>query len=265
MVEQIFQLVGVELFIAHKIKDHARVEIARARPHGYAPSGSEAHRSIDRDSVSQRTQARPISEVRKYGSWRKLRAEMMHERFIRNAVEAIAPNPRVEVALREREMRCGLRNRLVKSVVKAGVVCSRGEDRLRGSDKRKRLWNVQRRKVGCGAQLMQDIWRNELVFAQPRPAVHYAVADGYRSCMNMLPDCDSEKFECMTLRLVNAVALHQRCSIGRTNMQGAVAVPNTVGASGQQRFFIARPTAVNPELQRRRAAVEHEDQIVVIG
>jgi len=39
MIQQSFEFVGIELFIAQKINDHARVEVTRPRAHGMPPVG----------------------------------------------------------------------------------------------------------------------------------------------------------------------------------------------------------------------------------
>src|ERR1700683_437198 len=98
MVEQIFEALGVEVLIAQQIKDDARVKIPRACSHRNPAGGSESHGRIDRGPVSQRAQARSITKMRKNGPSRKLRAEIMHQRLIRNAVETITANPSLEVA-----------------------------------------------------------------------------------------------------------------------------------------------------------------------
>ena len=46
---------------------------------------------------------------------------------------------------------------------------------------------------------------------------------------------------------------------GRADVQSAVAMPDAIGASGQQRFFVARSPVIYAELEGRRAAVKHED------
>ena len=51
------------------------------------------------------------------------------------------------------------------------------------------------------------------------------------------------------------------------NVQRTVAASNALGAPGQQRFFFAviGTAAVYAELERRRAAVEREDETVFLG
>ncbi len=102
MVEQIFKLVGAELFIAQEIDKDARIKIAGACAHRDAAGGCEAHGGVDRYSVAQSAQAGSITEVREDDSFGKLLTEVMNERFIGEAVETITSNPFVEVALRQR-------------------------------------------------------------------------------------------------------------------------------------------------------------------
>ena len=101
MVEQIFKFVGAELLIAQEIEEDARVKIAGACTHRDAAGRSEAHGGVDRYSVAKGAQAGSVSEVRQDGSFGKLRAEVMHQGFIRKTVETIASNSCVEVALGE--------------------------------------------------------------------------------------------------------------------------------------------------------------------
>src|ERR1700756_2330300 len=96
MVEQIFNLVGVQLLVAHEIEEDARIKITRARTHRDAARGSETHGGVDRYTVANSAEARSVTEVREDGSFWKPHADMMHERLIRETVETVAPNPRVE-------------------------------------------------------------------------------------------------------------------------------------------------------------------------
>src|ERR1700726_1860685 len=105
MIEKIFKLVSVELLIAQQVKEDARVEVARARTHRNATSRSEAHGGVDRFPVSKSAETRAVAQMRKDGSFGKLRGEVMHQRLIRNTVEAIALNPCVEIAMREGKVR----------------------------------------------------------------------------------------------------------------------------------------------------------------
>ena len=61
-------------------------------------------------------------------SWH-LRAKTMHQRFIRKPMKSIAANARIEVALRDGEVRCDFRHGLVKSIVEAGKLHRRRKDR----------------------------------------------------------------------------------------------------------------------------------------
>jgi len=136
MIEQILKFVGVELRISHEVDEDAGIEVARSGCHWNAARGSEAHRSVDRDPASKGTEARSIPQMRKNRSLGKPRTEVMHQRLIRNPVEAIASNPCVEIVVGESEARCDLRHGLMKSVIETGEVCGRREDGLRRSDER---------------------------------------------------------------------------------------------------------------------------------
>ena len=148
--------------------------------------------------------------MREDGSLGKLRAEVMNERLVRETVETVASNTRVEVALRERQMRCDFRHGLVKYIVKTGELRRRRKERLRGSDKRQRLRDVQRREVYGGTKFVQHLRRDELVRAKMRSSVHDAMAYCHGRGVNMLRNGRSDRGEGMALRLENTFALHER-------------------------------------------------------
>src|ERR1700735_2662409 len=100
---------------------------------------------------------------------------MMHQRFIRNAVKAIAADPTVEVALWKGQMRCDFGNRSMESVVEARELSSRRKDRLRGGDQRQSLRNMQWRKMNRRAQLIQHVGCDDLMLAEVRTTVNHAV------------------------------------------------------------------------------------------
>ena len=47
VVDQVFDLVGGEIFCAQKVEDHAGIKITAAGAHGDAAGGSEAHGGVD--------------------------------------------------------------------------------------------------------------------------------------------------------------------------------------------------------------------------
>src|ERR1700688_2446178 len=156
-------------------------------------------------------------------------------------------------------MRGDLRDGSVKRIVETGVVCRRREDRLRGSDERQCLRDVQRREMRGGAELVQDLRRDGLVRAEFGSSMHDAMAYGHWRGANMLTDCRSESGQGIALRLENTLALHERFSVGRPNVQCAIAAANALGASRQQRLFVARAAVEEAELQRRGATVQGEN------
>ena len=115
-------------------------------------------------------------------------------------------------------MRRHFRDGPVEGIVKAGIVCRRRENRLRGSDQPQRLRDVQRREMCGGAQLIQDLWRDELVCRELGPSVHDAMAYGQGRVVNMFLDCSAESGEGIALGLEDTFAQYQRFSVGRTNV-----------------------------------------------
>ena len=89
--------------------------------------------------------------------------------------------------------------------------------------------------------------------------MHDAMAYRYWRGMNMLPDFLGDRGEGIALRLEDAFTFYEQLPRGRTDVQRAVAMSDAIGASGQQRLFVARSPVIYAELERRRAAVKHED------
>lgn len=265
MIDEIFHLVGAELLRAKKINKDPGVEISGPRAHRDSTGRGEAHGGVDRHPIAKSAETCSIAEMREDGPLGKLRAEVMNERLVRETMETVASNTRVEVALRERQMRRDFRHGLVKYIVKTGELRRRREKRLRGSDKRQSLRDVQRREVYGGAKFVQNLRRDGLVREEMGSSMHDAMAYCHWRGVNMLPNCLSDRGEGIALRLEDTFTLHERFPRGRADVQRAVAMSDAIGASGQQSLFVARPPVIHAELQRRRAAIQHEDQIVFSG
>src|SRR6266567_5117155 len=90
-------------------------------------------------------------------------------------------------------------------------------------------------------------------------AMHNAMPNSHWRGGNLSPDCCRKSREGDALRLENTLLRDQRVAIGRTNVQAAVAVSDAIGASRQQRLFVACPAGVDAELQRGRTTIERED------
>src|SRR5579863_1704058 len=100
MREQILQSVGVEFFLAQKIKQNARIKVARACSHRDAARGREPHRRINGHPVLQRAKARSVPEMSKDRSPRQTGAEVIHQRLIGKTMKAVPPNAGVEISTR---------------------------------------------------------------------------------------------------------------------------------------------------------------------
>src|SRR5277367_1103683 len=109
------------------------------------------------------------------------------------------------------------------------------------------------------AKLGEDLWRDELVGAEFGPSVHDAMAYGHWLDLNVIPEFGGETGKSIALRFVDTFARKYRVSIGRTNVYRAIALPNALGASRQQRLLVVRPAVIDAELERRRATVKHEN------
>ena len=101
MIDQVFHLVGAQLLRAKKIDEDPRVEITGACAHGDSAGRGEAHGGVDGFAMVKSAETCSVAKMRENGSFGQLRAEVMNERFIGEAMETIASNTRVEVALRD--------------------------------------------------------------------------------------------------------------------------------------------------------------------
>ncbi|SRR5260370_23729894 len=115
-------------------------------------------------------------------------------------------------------MRRYFRDGPVKGIVEASVVCCRRKNRLCRSDKRQCLRDVHGREMCGNAQLVQDLWRDELVRAELGPSVHDAMAYGQGRVVNMVLECSAESGEGIALGLEDTFAQYQRFSVGKTNV-----------------------------------------------
>src|SRR4051812_23074630 len=177
-------------------------------------------------------------------------------------MKAIPPNAGVEVISRKRKTCCDFRHRPVKRIVEAGKLRRRWKNLLSGPDQFQRLRNMQRSKVCRRLQFLEYLRRDAPVRPQSRSPVHHSVADDCWPA-GVVAHHFSNGAECLSLRFVPAVSLHQRFPVGRTNPQRTVAAPDTVRTTGQQWFLVARASEVHAELQRRRTAVQYEKQIAL--
>src|ERR1700730_7987296 len=146
-------------------------------------------------------------------------------------------------------MRRHFRNGPMKGIVKAREMLRLGKDGLRGSDERQGLRDVQRREMCGGAKVVHHLWRDELVGAELRAAMYDAMSDCHWRSVNMLADGRSHGRKCVNLRFEDSIALQQRFSAGRTNMQSAVVTSNICCASSQQGLFVVCAAKVDAEFQ----------------
>ncbi len=120
----------------------------------------------------------------------------------------------------------------------------------------------------CRAQLFEDLWRDDLMLAQLRTAMHHAVSNRDWVGVDMFADCRSQGTQRVTLRFVNLVSLQKRFSIRGANVQCSTVASNAFGTSGEHRLFVGNSAGsaapVDTELQRRRAAVKDKDGTVSV-
>ena len=102
-----------------------------------------------------------------------------------------------------------LGQRLMKGIIEAGEVLRVGKDRLRESNERQRLRNMQRREVSSGFQLLKDLRRDALMRQQVRATVDDPMSHRDRRPMEVVADLRGERRQRLELRFVDAFALHQ--------------------------------------------------------
>ena len=165
-------------------------------------------------------------------------------------MESVALNTHVEVALGKRQVGCYFRNGVVKGIVEAGTVDRRWKNLLRGGNERQRLRDVQRREMSGGTKLVEDLRCDELVRAEGGPSVYDAMPYGNWSGVNMIRDYRSKSGKSIALRLKDTFTDDGRGSVGKLNLECAIALSNALGASGQERFLSIAGAAVDGELER---------------
>ena len=125
MVHEAVELVGRHSFGPRQEPDQARIEVARARPHDQPGGRREAHGRVDGMAPLDRRQARPGAEVCQDDTAPGfLKAgdpgQFLHQIRIRQAMEAIAPDPGGLIPPRDRHdlgdaghvvMKCGVEAR----------------------------------------------------------------------------------------------------------------------------------------------------------
>src|SRR5277367_6208791 len=154
---------------------------------------------------------------------------------------------------------------LMKGDVEAGKLLCRRENGLRRGDEREGLRNVQGRKVGGCAQSLQDRRRDELVSPKIGPSVHNAMAYSGWGRVKLLLNDRSEGGQSIPLRLVNSFALQKRFSVGGGKLQRAIVAPDAIRAAGQDRVLVDCTALVHAEFERRRSAIDCEDQALFDG
>ena len=206
----------------------------------------------------------PLPRCAKMARSGRLLAEVMHQRLVGEAMETIASNTCVEVALGKRQVRSDFRHGAMKGIVEAGKMAADGKiycaeamsDRACGICRGAKCVAARRSSRTCG---VMSWWVRSF-----GPSMHNAMADGDWSDMNVFPDCCSESGKGITLRLEDTFPLHKRISVGRPNLQRAVAcpMPSALPVSSGSSSLSAPLAVIHAELQRRRTAVQYEDQII---
>ena len=192
----------------------------------------------------------------------KFVAEMMHERFVGKAVEAVAADASIVVALRKREMSGDFGHGLVEDVVEAGELRNIGKCGFRGVDELEGLRDVDGREVDSCFELIDKFWRDFLVRDETWPAMNNAVTYANGCGVHVFANGGGDGGERVALRFENVFALHEEFTAsGIADLQGTVGMADAVGAASEEWLFVGWTAGVEAEFQRGGAAVDDEDEI----
>src|SRR5262249_2469221 len=122
--------------------------------------------------------------------------------------------------------------------------------------------HVNRGKWNGSFELVQHLWRDEPMLAELRTAVDHTMADdvgsGHRTLMERL----GKKFSRFLCRPKRAVLFYQPL-LALPRPDAAVLASQSFGRRGCQRFFPAAGHGIYAGLQRRRAAVEYQNDFLL--
>jgi hypothetical protein len=90
VIDQLFEVDGIVLLLAHQIDQDAGIEITAARAHNHAAGRGQSHAGVDRFAAFDRGDACAIAEMRDYQAVRQIVRKLVHDRFARKAVKPVA-------------------------------------------------------------------------------------------------------------------------------------------------------------------------------
>ena len=261
------QLIGGELLGSHEKQHNPRIDVATARCHRDAAHRSHTHAGIDGHAFAQRHDAGSRPQMGADDAPGQLRAQSRDNRLVRKPVEPVAFDAEVVQALRQRKMPCPLGHGAVEGSVEARILRDAGQELLHFPNEPDRRRNVDGGKLrGCLQRTHQRV-RDPLMVAQMRTTVDHPMTDGGGLLLESLGDSRADFLHSLALRTETEAFVEKRDARGVLDLQASIGMPDTRRSAGQQQRRIAacRKRSVKAELQRRRAAVDRQDEIAITG
>ncbi len=193
---------------------------------------------------------------------RPARPQRMENRFARQTVKAVLANARVPEFLRQRQPRRRLGQRPVKRRIETRKLRHARKKLLRLSNQLQRHRDVQRRKMLCRLQFLQNLRRNFLVLGQRWPAMHHPMPDRPRTVAADISDNFSATARAASVCAGNACVSSSNVfpSSPRTHIFPLPLANPLRGPTIERMRFIRTPSE-HAELQRRRPAIHHKNSI----
>src|SRR5437773_10096415 len=102
VIDEALERRDIVALVGEEVDKHARVEVPAPRAHHEAAGRRESHRRIDGDAIAYRGHARAVAEMRDDRAAERRRADRRDHVLVRQAVEAVAPDPLRPERARER-------------------------------------------------------------------------------------------------------------------------------------------------------------------
>ncbi len=136
VVDQLFQLGGIEFVLTHQVDQNAGIQIAGTRAHDHAASGGQPHAGVDRFAILDRGDAGAVAEMGNDQALGQIVGKLMQDGFAGQAVKAIALDALGPQFLGQRQNPRDIGQVGVKCRIEAGYVRNVGELLLRVANDR---------------------------------------------------------------------------------------------------------------------------------
>jgi hypothetical protein len=178
VIDQLFEVDGIVLLLAHQIDQDAGIEITAARAHNHAAGRGQSHAGVDRFAALDRSDAGAIAEMSDDQTVGQAAAELAKDRFAGKAVKPVALDAGRLQFLGDRQNPRDLGQLGVKRGVEAGGLRQLGEVLPCHVDHRQRRRDMQRSESSRGVELPEHGIVDQAMAAKPGSAMHEAMSDG---------------------------------------------------------------------------------------